>query len=193
MIDSDKVRTWKLFGVMEAAEEQPGATKFTSDRCKVLIESKAMIDKSLLDGCLIDSVDSLQIFGLEIHFVNITLNALGVYISTQFYTGSIESSLLKIQHYLYLTIHLLCFRDQCISVMNPYENHLSAAHASKVSAKRKHSQLVQDDCVEKQESVRGSWDPLRTAKTPPSPAPKNLYGRDCFHLLVGVPQITPHC
>lgn len=54
-------------GVMEAAEEQPGDSKFTFDRCKILIESKAMIDKFLLDGCLASCVDSLQICGLKIN------------------------------------------------------------------------------------------------------------------------------
>ncbi|CAO3625749.1 unnamed protein product [Mucor hiemalis] len=71
-------------GAMEAAEEQPGDAK-----CKVLLESKAMVDRFLLDGRLVDSADSLQMCGLEAHFVNLTLKALGVYIGTQFYTGCV--------------------------------------------------------------------------------------------------------
>lgn len=51
-------------GVMEAAVEKSEDAKYIFDRCKILAESKAMIDKSPLDGCPIDSVDSLQIWGL---------------------------------------------------------------------------------------------------------------------------------
>lgn len=47
-------------GVAEAAEKNPGAVKFKSNRSKVLIESKAVIDRSILDGYHIDNVDSLR-------------------------------------------------------------------------------------------------------------------------------------
>ncbi|GAA5813406.1 hypothetical protein MFLAVUS_006884 [Mucor flavus] len=164
-------------GAMEAAEEQPGDAKYTFDRCKVLLESKAMIDRFLLDGCLVDSVDSLQICGLEAHFVNLTLEAPGAYIGTQFYTGCIGNSMSNIVRHLDLAIHLLCFRDQCISVMNQCENHLSEARSRKVSAKRSYSQLPRDDLVVKQESVRGSWNPPRSSKSPPPPTPENLFGK----------------
>ncbi|KAG1458793.1 hypothetical protein G6F56_006310 [Rhizopus delemar] len=113
-------------GAMEAAEEQPGDAKYIFDRCKVLLESKAMIDRFLLDGFLVDSVDSLQICGLEAHF---------------------------------------------------YENHLSEARSRNVSAKRSYSQLPRDDLVVKQESVRGSWNPTRSSKSPPPPTPENLFGK----------------
>lgn len=42
-------------GVFEA-EEEAANVKFTNDRCKLMIESKLIIDRFLLDGCLIDSV-----------------------------------------------------------------------------------------------------------------------------------------
>lgn len=38
-------------GVAEAAEENPGKLKFNSDHSKVLIESKAMVDRFVLDSC----------------------------------------------------------------------------------------------------------------------------------------------
>ncbi|RCH84985.1 hypothetical protein CU097_007688 [Rhizopus azygosporus] len=45
-------------GTFEAAEEVPENAKYIGDRCKVMIESKAIIDKFVLDGRLIDSIDS---------------------------------------------------------------------------------------------------------------------------------------
>ncbi|KAI7891394.1 uncharacterized protein EV154DRAFT_397216, partial [Mucor mucedo] len=56
-------------GVAEAAEENPGKVRFHSDRCKVLIETKAIVDRFILDGCHIDNVDSLQICGMEVYFI----------------------------------------------------------------------------------------------------------------------------
>ncbi|RCI03069.1 hypothetical protein CU098_011517 [Rhizopus stolonifer] len=147
-------------GAMEAAEEQPGDAKYIFDRCKVLLESKAMIDRFLLDGFLVDSVDSLQICGLEAHFVNLTLEAPGAYIGTQFYTGCIGNSMNNIIQHLNLAIHLLCF-----------------PRSRNVSAKRSYSQLPRDDLVVKQESVRGSWNPTRSSKSPPPPTPENLFGK----------------
>lgn len=160
---------------MEAAKEEPGKAKFTSDRCKLLIESKAMIDKFLLDGCLIDGVDALQICGLDIFFVNTTLEAPGLYIGNQYYTCCMGSSLNNLDQYLDLAFHLLCFRDQCVSVLNRYEAHLSTARSIKVYAKRSYSKVHQDNLVVKQEFVRGSWNSPRIFKSPPPPEPKNLF------------------
>lgn len=50
------------------AEESPGDVKYNQDRCKVLLENKALVDKYLKDGCHIDNVDSIQICGLEVSF-----------------------------------------------------------------------------------------------------------------------------
>lgn len=54
----------------------------------------------------------------------------GVYVGTQFYAGSIKNSITDIVQHLDLACHLLCFRDQCISIMNQYKNHLSQARSS---------------------------------------------------------------
>lgn len=75
----------------------------------------------------------VQICDLEAHLVNLTLKAPGVYIGTQFHTGWIGSLISNIVQHLDLAIHLLCFRDQCISVTNQYDNHLSEARSFKSS------------------------------------------------------------
>ncbi|CAO3659272.1 unnamed protein product [Rhizopus stolonifer] len=158
-------------GVMEGAEEQSGDAKYISDRCKVLVESKVMIDKFPLDECLIGSIDSLQICGLEIYFVNISLTVPG----TQFYRGSIGNSLSDIIHYLDLAIHLLCLRNQYVSVMNQYEDYLSNSRSRNSSAKRSYGQLPKEDFVVKQECVRGLWKSPRTSKTPPPLKPDDSF------------------
>ncbi|KAL9555501.1 hypothetical protein PS6_002816 [Mucor atramentarius] len=164
-------------GVCEAAEEDPGNAKYIGDRCKVMIESKAVIDRFVLDGCLIDSVDSLQVCGPEVHFGNTSLAESGLYVGTQFYSATIDKSLSDLSKYLDLAFHLLCFHDQCVSISNQYEEHLIKTRSKKVSTKRTINDLLQDDITMKQASIRGSWNPPRTSKSPPPP-PKNLFGND---------------
>lgn len=54
--------------IVEAAEEDLGNAKFVSDRSKLSVESKTIIDRYLMDGVNITSVDSLQISGLQVFF-----------------------------------------------------------------------------------------------------------------------------
>ncbi|KAG0743931.1 hypothetical protein G6F57_005860 [Rhizopus arrhizus] len=63
-------------GVFEAAEEEPGNVKYIGDRCKVMIESKAVIDGFVFDGCLIGSVDSLQPLGNMLKYFNLASHLL---------------------------------------------------------------------------------------------------------------------
>ncbi|KAL4207380.1 hypothetical protein CU097_005653 [Rhizopus azygosporus] len=79
--------------IMKAAEEDPGNTKFISDRCKLSIKNKVIIDKYLMDGVNIISIDSLQNSGLQAFFVNTSLEERGPYITMQFHNHSISKSL----------------------------------------------------------------------------------------------------
>lgn len=164
------------FGAFEAAEEEPEDFKYTSGRCKVLIESKDIIDKFVLDGCLIDSVDSLQLCGLKIRFGNTTLAKPGLYVGDEFYTYTVDNTLDNICKYFDLARYLLCFRDQCVAISNQYEAHLAYSSFRRIASKRSNCDLPEDNLVRKQSSVRGSWNPPRTKKTTPPPPPKNLFG-----------------
>jgi hypothetical protein len=163
-------------GVFEAAEESQRDAMYIGNRCKVVIKSKTVIDKFVLDGCLIDSADSLQVCGLEVHFGNVTLAEPGLYVGTQLYTFNIEKSLSNMPRYFDLALHLLCFRDQCVSTANQYEDHLIHSRSKKISTKRTIHDLPKDAVIMKQNSVRGSWNPPRTAKTQPPPSPASLFG-----------------
>ncbi|CAO0790366.1 unnamed protein product [Mucor circinelloides] len=65
--------------------------------------------------------------------------------------------------YTHLTVH-----DTVSDLLLKYEGQLLSA--------RSRSQLPQEDVVVKQESVRGSWNPRPTSKTPPPPKPDYLFG-----------------
>lgn len=165
-------------GVAEAAEESPGKVKFNSDRCKVLIESKVIIDRFILDGCHIDNVDSLQICGIEVYFIKLELQDNGVYIGTQHYHSVVNASLNSFEKYTELAFNLLCFRDRCIEIYNIYENHLASFRGQQKSAKRPAPRPIDDDISTKQTWIRGSWNPPGTTKTPPTPEPSNLYAQE---------------
>ncbi|KAL4205793.1 hypothetical protein AB4K20DRAFT_1871885 [Rhizopus microsporus] len=53
-------------GTVEAAEEDSGDVKFNRDRCKMLIQNKAVVDRYLMKDCFVDNDDSLQICSLEV-------------------------------------------------------------------------------------------------------------------------------
>ncbi|KAG2195018.1 hypothetical protein INT47_005618 [Mucor saturninus] len=143
-------------GVAEAAEESPGKVKFSSDRCKVLIESKVIVDRFILDSCHIDNVDSLQICGMEIYFIKLELRDNGLYTKTQHYHSVIDASLNSLEKYMELARNLLCFRDRCIEIYYIYENHLAASRGQQMSAKRPAPQPIDDDISTKHTLIRSS-------------------------------------
>jgi hypothetical protein len=168
--------------VMEAAEEDAGNAKFIFDRCKLSIENKMIIDKYLMNGVAISSVDSLQISGLQVFFVNTCLEEPGLYVTKELHLyvtkelhhHSITESLKNLVTYMDLAVRLLCFRDNCITKSNTYDEHLINEQDKKRSNKRSVDELQNEELTAKQESIRGTWNPPRSSKTPPPAAPKNL-------------------
>lgn len=123
-------------GVMEASEEDANDSKYTADRVKVSIEIKTIIDKFLVDGVNISSVDALQICGLQIFFLNTFLEKGGVYITTEHYKQHITKSLNNVKSYVDLALQLLCFRDKCIQINNKYDDKRVEQQSNKSNRKR---------------------------------------------------------
>lgn len=142
--------------VMEAAEEDPGNAKFVADRCKLSIENKMIIDRYLMDGVCINSVDSLQICGLQVFMVNTSLKKHGLYITTKFNDHGITKSLKNIAQYMDLAVELLCFRDNCIITSNKYDNHLIHQQDKRRLGKRSVDDLRDENLISKQEAIRGT-------------------------------------
>lgn len=66
--------------VAEFAKSSPGFfVKFSSDRCKLQIEAKLIIDNRVSNDIDITSVDSLKICGLEIFINSLSVEAPGLY------------------------------------------------------------------------------------------------------------------
>ncbi|CAO3615244.1 unnamed protein product [Mucor hiemalis] len=160
--------------VMEASEEAPGEAKFVSDRCKLSIENKTIIDRLLLNGVNISSIESLQISGLEIFFVNTCLEKRGLYETTETSRHGIDNTLNNLKKYLTLAINLLHFRDDCVAAANTLDEHLIEARSKKKFIKRPATEIQDDELTIKQESIRGTWIPPRTSKTPPPEVPPTL-------------------
>lgn len=160
--------------VMEAAEEAPGDAKFVSDRCKLSIENKTIIDIFLLNGVRITSIGSLQISGLEAFFVNTCLEKRGLYVTTETSRHGIGNTLNNLNKCKDLAINLLNFRDECVSVANKLDQYLIMARSEKNSNKRPATEIQDDGLTIKQESIRGTWIPPRNSKTPPPEVPPTL-------------------
>lgn len=95
--------------VAKFAKSSPGCAKFTSDRSKLQIEAKVVIDNHIRNDTNITSVDSLQICGLEVFITNSKLEAPGLYVGNEIYHLQIDASLSRFGEYLGLIAHLLCF------------------------------------------------------------------------------------
>lgn len=140
--------------IMEASEEGHGNAKFVNDRVKLSIESKTIIDRYLMDGVDITSVDSLQISGLQVFFLNTSFEEHGLYVTTQFHHQSITKTLKDLAKYMDLAVELLRFRDNCIITSNAYENHLTYQQDKKRSGKRLVDDLQDEKLASKQEAIR---------------------------------------
>ncbi|KAG2200169.1 hypothetical protein INT47_012450, partial [Mucor saturninus] len=75
--------------VLETAAEDASNAKFNLDRYKVSLENKVIIENYLLDSTLLTSVNSLQVSGLGIHFLNTTFEELGFYVTKELYLSKI--------------------------------------------------------------------------------------------------------
>ncbi|GAA5816239.1 hypothetical protein MFLAVUS_009765 [Mucor flavus] len=142
--------------VMKASDEYPGDAKFISDRCKLSIENKTTIDRFLLDSVKIKSVESLQISGLEVFFINTCLEEPGLYVTTELNHYKVDKAVKNFGKYMNLAIDFLCFRDECVSISNNYDEHLITAKNKKKSNKRPIDNIMDGELTMKQESIRGT-------------------------------------
>ncbi|KAG2204331.1 hypothetical protein INT47_009373 [Mucor saturninus] len=63
----------KDLAVAEAAKRDPGVSKYQSDRCKLLCESKVIIDNFVAKGRDLNSVYSIKFRGLEMMIISLSL------------------------------------------------------------------------------------------------------------------------
>lgn len=97
-------------GVLEAARSDLGPSKYQSDHCKLMVECKSIIEIYINKGHNLDTVDCIQICGLEILILNLSLSATGVYVANEIYHGSILDSLSQMDKMLDIALNLLSFK-----------------------------------------------------------------------------------
>ncbi|KAI9347516.1 hypothetical protein BD770DRAFT_327602 [Pilaira anomala] len=69
--------------VLEASKEDPGLLKYQSDHCKLMVECQNIIDMYIDKGHNVDNVDCLQICGLDLVILNLSLSAPGLYVANE--------------------------------------------------------------------------------------------------------------
>ncbi|RCI01668.1 hypothetical protein CU098_011996, partial [Rhizopus stolonifer] len=141
--------------VLEASKDDPGLVKFQSDHSKLLVECKLIIDMFLRKGQNIDNVDCIQICGLEIVILNLSLSAPGVYVATERFHSTILNSLSNIDNALDIALHLLSSKNAVIKVNNGYTHQkgvakdrstsIKAESTIRLQAKNSRKQLKHDD------------------------------------------------
>jgi hypothetical protein len=123
------------------------------------------------------SIGSLQISGLGILFINACLEESGLYVTTEFKRHKVNNTTItNLKKYMDLAIDLLCFRDQCIDTSNNYDEHvISERDRKKSSSKRTIDDIQDDELSIKQESIRGTWNPPRSTKSPPPVSQRRVF------------------
>ncbi|KAL7326746.1 hypothetical protein PS15p_209036 [Mucor circinelloides] len=160
--------------VAEFAKSLPGYAKFTSDRSKLQIEAKVVIDNHIRNDTNITSVESLQICGLEVFITNLKLESPGLYVGNEIYHHQIDASLFRFGEYLGLIAHLLCFRDNTIQLQNKTNRCRLNKQLQKNSAKSTTAKMNSSLVLLKSFTRGGTWLMPRNAKSPLSPPPSDI-------------------
>ncbi|KAI7848352.1 hypothetical protein BDC45DRAFT_541064 [Circinella umbellata] len=163
--------------VAEAANSDPGSSKYQSDRCKLFSESKVIIDNFLLDNHDIDTIYCIQFCGLEMMINSLSLPDNGLYVGNEVYHVHLDDRLQSYRSYLQTVTQLLCFRDEAVKVCNAFDNLKSTKASKKKSVKgNKYNSTAKDEHVIQAKSswVRGTWIPPRQKDSPPPSIPNNL-------------------
>ncbi|CAO0801785.1 unnamed protein product [Mucor circinelloides] len=151
--------------VAKFAKSSPGCAKFTSDRSKLQIEAKVVIDNHIRNDTNITSVDSLQICGLEVFITNSKLEAPGLYVGNEIYHLQIDASLSRFGEYLGLIAHLLCFMDNTIQLQHKANRCRLNKQLHKNSAKPTTAKMMNSNLAFLKSFTRGAWLMLRNAKS----------------------------
>lgn len=175
-----KLNSEEDLAVAEAAKSDPGVLKYQSDRCKLLSESKVIIDNFVAKGRDVNSVYSIQFCGFEMMIISLSLFSNGLYVGNEVHHVQIDDRLQKCCNYLSTVKQLLCFRDETIEFLHKSDDvklDLAANRASVKGAKynaaseEKKAELVKSDWT------RGTWVPPRRKESAPAPIPSNLVSR----------------
>ncbi|KAG0741879.1 hypothetical protein G6F57_008480 [Rhizopus arrhizus] len=164
-------------GVLEAARSDLGPSKYQSDHCKLMVECKSIIEIYINKGHNLDTVDCIQICGLEILILNLSLSATGVYVANEIYHGSILDSLSQMDKMLDIALNLLSFKTTVIEIKNKYVQQKSTVENSKRSVKsKKYDKALKKKSLkaDKKAWTRGTWVAFRDGKTEIPPPPSNL-------------------
>ncbi|KAI9347512.1 hypothetical protein BD770DRAFT_395701 [Pilaira anomala] len=163
--------------VLEASKEDPGLLKYQSDHCKLMVESKNIIDMYIDKGHNVDNVDCLQICGLDLVILNLSLSAPGLYVANEVFFGSITNSLSRVEDMLKIAFNLLSFKRTVLSIKNKNQEEKTCFKQNTKNIKsEKYNQESEKKLFigNKKSWTRGTWVANRDSETKIPPSPHNL-------------------
>ncbi|KAI7877316.1 uncharacterized protein EV154DRAFT_525492 [Mucor mucedo] len=168
-----KLNSEEDLAVAEAAKNDPGVSKYQSDRCKLLSESKVIIDNFIAQGRDVNAVYSIQFCGFEMMMISLSLFKNGLYVGNEVHHVQIDDRLQRYRDYLSTIKQLLSFRDETIKSLHQADDH--AASRPSVKGPR-YNTALRGKKPEHFKSTwrRGTWVPPRRKESVPAPLPSNL-------------------
>lgn len=121
--------------VEEVAKGDSGSSKYQFDRHKLFLESKVIIDNFLRDKQDVDTVYSVQLCGLEMMIMSLSLSVNGLYVGNEAYRVSLNDQLQHYRDYIQIVKQLLCFRNEAAKVYNVSDNIKASNMRNRTSVK----------------------------------------------------------
>ncbi|CEG79905.1 hypothetical protein RMATCC62417_14315 [Rhizopus microsporus] len=146
--------------VAEAGKNDPGSFKYQSNRCKLLSESKVIIDNSLHGKNDVDTVYPIYFCGFEIMVMSLSLSANDLYVGNEVHHIHLDDRLQRYCSYLQTATALLCFRDEAIKVSTAFDNFKSINASERTSVKyNKYNRVTNNKPVKLYKSswTRETW------------------------------------
>ncbi|KAI8640628.1 hypothetical protein BD408DRAFT_369586, partial [Parasitella parasitica] len=157
------------------SKHNPGNLKYQADKCKVMIEGKNIINQLVFHGVDICNIPVLQICGSELHMLEVSLVAPGLYVGNKRYSFSLVNTWENFEILPELIEGLLEFKNECVEVGELLKDHLITIEYKKGSTtgpkyKKSSSHMVNN----KKRWLRDNWIVFRdqkykTSTIPPPP------------------------
>lgn len=156
----------------EFAKYDPGNLKYQSERCKVMIEGKTVINNVISRGLDITCIPVLQICGTELYFLAISLVAPGLYVGNEISSFSLINTIENFKILPDLTRSLLEFQSKCVNTGSLIDENIKTTERAKGSTKGpKYNNRQEAPVNNKKKWIRSNWVVFRGVKYTSSSVP----------------------
>lgn len=149
----------------EFSKYDPGHLKYQSDRCKLMIEGKTIINNLVSRGLDLHTIPILQICGTELIIIVNSLVAPGLYVGNELNSFSLVNTFENFKILPDMVKSLLNFKKNCLEIGSIVDDHVKTTERTKGSTKGvKYQPKNQQLLNSKKQWTRSNWIVFREQK-----------------------------